>query len=205
PLSARAAQQARQAALDRISIMSLNFQNMLRVPDTQPGAERTLELFDYAQMIADTYGVHKVEFQHYHFPSLEDSYFKELRAHIEKAGSQAQQINLEFDNLNISAPTVRNRLLAIDLTKQFVDHAAVLGAKRVMINQGTLTTLNKDVAVQTLKTMVDYGRSKNIIVSVETRGGGPGGVRGRAGAPGAAGAAAAPAPPPPPPVPGLPE
>jgi hypothetical protein len=191
PLSARAARQAKQAVLDRISIMSLNFDKILKVPDTAPGPDRTLDLFDYPEMIADTYGVHKVEFQHYHLASLEDSYLKELRAHCEKVKTQPQQFNLEFGNLNISADRQRDRLLAIDLTKDFVDHAVVLGARRVMINQGTLTTENKAVAIETLKTMADYGRSKGIIVSVETRGSGFSG-RGRAGQP------------PPTPPPGLP-
>ena len=190
------ARQSKQAALDRISIMSLNFQNILKVPDTNPSPERTLELFDYPQMIADTYGVHKVEFQHYHLASLEDSYLKDLRSHCEKVKTQPQQFNLEFDDLTLSAPTVRKRLLAIDLTKQFVDHAVVLGAKRVMANQGTLTTENKDVAIAALKTMADYGKSKGIIVSVETRGSGGGG-RGRAGE-------APPTPPPGLPAPGVP-
>jgi hypothetical protein len=186
------ARQSKQAALDRISIMSLNFERMLKVPDVQPSPERTLELFEYPQMIADTYGVHKVEFQHYHLASFEDSYLKQLRAACEKAKSQPQQFNLEFGNLNMSADRMRDRLLAVDLTKAFVDHAVVLGAKRVMANQGTLTTVNKDVAIATLKTMADYGKSKGIIVSVETRGSGGGG-RGRPGQP------------PPPPIVGLPE
>jgi hypothetical protein len=186
------ARQSKQAALDRISIMSLNFERMLKVPDVQPSPERTLELFEYPQMIADTYGVHKVEFQHYHLASFEDSYLKQLRAACEKAKSQPQQFNLEFGNLNMSADRMRDRLLAVDLTKAFVDHAVVLGAKRVMANQGTLTTVNKDVAIATLKTMADYGKSKGIIVSVETRGSGGGG-RGRPGQP------------PPPAIVGLPE
>jgi len=206
PVSARVAQQAKQAALDRISIMSLNFQAMLRVPDTEPGPNRTLELFDLPQMIADTYGVHRVEFQHYHLPSTEDSYLKELRGRLEKVKSRAMQFNLEFGDLNISAPRTRDRLLAIDLTKDFVDHAVVLGAQRVMINQGQLTHENKVHAIPALKTMVDYGRSKSIIVSAETRGSGG---RGRAAAPAAGGPAPAGAPPaaapaPPPPPPGLP-
>ncbi len=191
------ARQSKQAALDRISIMSLNFDRILKVPDTSPSPERTLELFDYPAMIADTYGVHKVEFQHYHLASLEDSYLRDLRASCEKVKTQPQQFNLEFGQLNMSADRVRDRLLAIDLTKDFVDHAVVLGAKRVMANQGTLTTENKDIAIATLKTMADYGRSKGIIVSVETRGSGGGGGRGRTGQP---------APPPPPglPAPGVP-
>jgi hypothetical protein len=210
PLRGYAAQQAKQAALDRISIMTLNFQNMLKVIDTQPSDARTLDLFELPQMIADTYGVHKIEFQHYHLGSLEESYLKDLKAALAKSKSTAQQINLEFSDLNMSAPRMRDRLLAIDLTKKFIDHAVTIGAKRVMINQGAQsgqtpvmpTSENKVYSIPALKTMADYGRSKGIIVSVETRGGGGGGNRGRAGAPGAAGAAAAPATPPPaPPAP----
>jgi hypothetical protein len=180
----------RPATLDRIAIMTLNFQSLLKVPDTQESPARTLALTDIGEMIADTYGVHKVEFQHYHFASIEPAYFKDMRSRLEKSKSRATQINLEFGNLNISAPQQRDRLMAIDLTKMWVDHAVALGAQRVMINQGNPTHENKVYSIPTLKAMVDYGRSKNIIVSVETRGGGGGG-RGNRGA--GAGTQAAPA------------
>ena len=193
----------RQSTLDRIAIMTLNFQSILKVPDTQDSPNRTLELFDIGEMLADTYGVHKVEFQHYHFASLEPSYFRDLKGKLEKSKSRATQINLEFSGLNISAPQQRDRLLAIDLTKMFVDHAVALGAQRVMINQGQPTQENKVHSIPTLKVMADYGRSKNIIVSVETRGGGGGGRgRGGQGGPGAPGAAAAPGAQPPAAAPG---
>ena len=104
-----------------------------------------------------------------------------MRGKLEKSKSRATQINLEFSGLNISAPQQRDRLLAIDLTKMWVDHAVALGAQRVMINQGQPTHENKVHSIPTLKAMVDYGKSKNIIVSVETRGGGGGGGRGRGG------------------------
>ena len=161
--------------------MTLNFQSILKVPDTQDSPNRTLELSDIGEMLADTYGVHKVEFQHYHLASVEPSYFKDMRGKLEKSKSRATQINLEFSGLNISAPQQRDRLLAIDLTKMWVDHAVALGAQRVMINQGQPTHENKVHSIPTLKAMVDYGKSKNIIVSVETRGGGGGGGRGRGG------------------------
>ena len=118
------------STLDRIAIMTLNFQSMLKVPDVEDSPARTLELFDIAEMIADKYGVHKVEFQHYHIPSTEPSYLKELRSRIEKSKSRMTQINLEFSELNMSAPRVRDRLMAIDLTKMWVDHAVMLGAQR---------------------------------------------------------------------------
>src|SRR6185312_11330939 len=184
---AQAPKGAKQSTLDRIAIMTLNFQSILKVPDVEDNPNRTLELFDIAQMIADKYGVHKVEFQHYHIPSTEPSYLKELRSHIEKSKSRMTQINLEFSGLNMSAPRVRDRLMAIDLTKMWVDHAAMLGAQKVMINQGAQggtanvmpTHENKVYGIPTLKAMVDYGKSKGIIVSVETRGSGGGGRGGR--------------------------
>ena len=180
----------KQTTLDRIAIMTLNFQRMLKLPDLTDGPERTLELFDIPQMLADTYGVHKIEFQHYHIPSTEPAFLKELRARIEKSKSRMTQINLEFGNLNMSAPQLRDRLMATDLTKMWVDHAVMLGAQRVMINQGQPTHENKAYGIPTLKNMADYGKSKGIIVSVETRGGGGGGGRGGRGA---AAPAAAPA------------
>jgi hypothetical protein len=219
-LWAQAPAGTKQSTLDRIAIMTLNFQRILKVPDVQDSPERTLDLFDVGQMIADKYGVHKVEFQHYHLASTEPSYLKELRSRLEKSKSRATQINLEFSGLNISAPRLRDRLMAIDLTKAWVDHAVLMGAQRVMINQGAQggadsvmpTHENKVYSIPALKAMVDYGKSNGIIVSVETRGGGGGG-RGRGNAPGtasgaapgaaptAAPAAAAPATPPPPAMP----
>jgi hypothetical protein len=94
--SAAQARQAKQSTLDRIAIMTLNFQSMLKLPDLPEGPNRTLELFAVPEMLADRYGVHKVEFQHYHIPSTEPSYLKELRAQIEKTRSRMTQINLEF-------------------------------------------------------------------------------------------------------------
>lgn len=172
PVTGLATPVNRHDPLDRVSIMSLNFQNILQVPDTEPSPERDLALFDLPEMLADTYGVHKVEFQHYHLESTEESYLLELRRRLERVHSTAEQFNLEFGELNISADRKRDRLLAIDLTKQFVDHAVTLGVKRCMINQGQLTTLNKDVAIEALSAMVDYANSRNVIISVETRGGG---------------------------------
>ena len=204
---AQARSGAKQSTLDRISIMTLNFQSILKVPDVDDNPNRTLELFDVAQMIADKYGVHKVEFQHYHIPSTEPAYLKDLRSHIEKSKSRMTQINLEFSGLNMSAPRLRDRILAIDLTKMWIDHAVMLGAQRVMINQGAQggttnvmpTHENKVYGIPTLKAMTDYGRSKGITVSVETRGAGGGGRGGRGGP------AAAPQTPPPAPAAPMPQ
>src|SRR4026208_1691332 len=123
--------QTAQAKLDRIAIMTLNFENMMRVPGLWEGPNDTLELFDIPEMYADRYGVHNIEIQHTHFASTEPSYLKELRARVEKAKSRFTNINLEFGPMNVSAPQPLARLHTIDLTKQWIDHAAAVGSPRV--------------------------------------------------------------------------
>jgi Xylose isomerase-like TIM barrel len=155
------------------------------------------------------YGVHNVELQHTHFASTESSYLKEFRGHIEKVNSRMTQINVEFDQMNISAADPVQRDQAIDLTMRWVDHAVILNCPRVMINQGRLTPDTLARATAALKLMGDYAKTKGVKISVETRGGGGRGGRGGRGAggrsdAGASNAATAPAPPPLAPIPGPP-
>jgi hypothetical protein len=187
------------AKLARISIMSLNFSPILKLPPSPPNPNatpnppppvpKTLEVFDLAQMLVDVYGVHNVEFQHSHIASTEATYLKDLRAHIEKSKSRMQQINLEIGPMFVSAADPILRVQCIDLTKRWVDHAVILNCPKVMVNQGQPSQENKEYMIAALKTVGDYAKSKGVKISMETRGGGGGGGR-RAAAPGAAGAAA---------------
>ena len=167
PAAGRAADPEKLA---RIAVMVLNFENTLRVPGLWEGPTDTLDLLDVPQMFADRYGVHNIEIQHTHFASTEASFLRELRAQAEKTHSRFSNINLEFGPMNISSPQPVLRLQAIDLTRQWIEHAVVLGSPRVMINQGNLLNENKRDAIEALKAMVDHGTSRGIMVGVETRG-----------------------------------
>lgn len=169
--------------LARISMMTLNFTNLLKTPHQPPSPDRTLDFFDLPQMYVDTYGVHNIELQHYHMASTEPSYFRELRARMDRAKCQATQLVIEFGGLNISAPdhNFLPRLQAIDLTKVWIDRCVVLGCPRIMVNQGQPTPENRAYAVETLKTMVDYGNSQGVKVTMETRGNSGGARAGGAG------------------------
>ena len=72
------------------------------------------------------------------------------------------------------------RLETIDLTKKWIDHAVMLGCPRVMVNQGTLAPEVRQAAIDTLKTINAYAKTKKVFITMENRGGGGGG---RAGAP----------------------
>ena len=161
------------AKLSRIAIMTLCFSRVLKSAAHPDDPARNLDLFDIPQMFADRYGVHHVEVQHSHFASTQPAYLKEFRARLAKAKSQMNQICLEFGPLNISSPEPVLRLETIDLTKQWIDHAVALGCPRVMVNQGTLAPEVRQEAIATLKTIGDYGKSKNVKVTMENRGSGP--------------------------------
>lgn len=185
--------------LARVSIMTLNFGSILKLPWQEARPEATLELFDLPQMYADVYGVHNIEFQHSHLVQAEKdpAFVTEIKSRVDKVKSQVTQINLEFGQQNISATEPSLRQEALDHTRQWIDLAVALGCPRVMINQGQLSQETKAHAVTTFKAMNDYGKTKNVKVSAETRGGGGGRGRGAA----APGAPAAPAPAPAPPGP----
>jgi len=165
-----------QAKLRRVAIMSLCFNSILKNPTQPDNPARTLDIMDLGQMLADRYGVHNVEMQHAHFPSTEPAYLKDFRDRLAKINSQVTNINLEFGPQNISAADPALRQQALDRTREWIDYAVAVGCPRIMVNQGAPTQENKDAAIATLKAMGDYGKSKNIMVAMENRGGG--GARG---------------------------
>jgi sugar phosphate isomerase/epimerase len=162
-----------QAKLARVAIMSLSFGGVLKNINVPDSPERVIDIVDIGQMYADRFGIHNVELQHGHIPSTEESWLKEFRRRLAKTKSQITQINIEIGPMNISAPEPVLRLQAIDLTKRWIEHAVTLGCPRVMVNQGTLSQQNKQIAIATLKPIVEYGKSRRILVSAENRGGSP--------------------------------
>src|SRR5438093_2481450 len=185
------AQTRDEAKLRRVAIMSLCFNSILKNPSQPDAPARTLDVMDLGQMLADRYGVHNVEMQHAHFPATDAAYLKDFRERLAKTKSQVTNINLEFGPQNISAADPALRQQAIDRTKEWIDHAVALGCPRIMINQGQPTQENKEIAIAALKAMGDYGKSKNVMIAMENRGGGGRGAT----APSTPGAAASPAPP----------
>ena len=111
------------------------------------------------------YGVHNVAFQHRHILSTESSYLGDLRAGLDTVPSRMSNVTLEFGTSPLSADDPADRQKAIDLTKQRIDSAPVLGTPRVMINQGALTEERQAWALPALKQMVADGESKGIRLS----------------------------------------
>ncbi len=158
-----------QAKLNRIGIMSVCFETVLKTPSAPADPKRTIDIMDFADMLAKRYGVHRVEFQQTDFFSTEPAYFQEFRRRVKKAKSQVNQINLEFANLNISAKDPVIRMEAVDLTKSWIDHAVELDCPRVMVNQSTLASEVRQTAIEALTTMNAYAKTKHVFVTMEPR------------------------------------
>lgn len=163
-----------QARLDRVAVMSLCFNPIIKSSAHADDPKRTLDILDLPGTIAGRWGIHHVEMQHSHFPSIELAYLEEFRGRLKKAKSQMNQINVEFGTLNISSPDPVLRVETIDLTKKWIDHAVVLGCPRVMVNQGTLAPEVRQAAIDTLKTINAYGKARKVYITMENRGGGGG-------------------------------
>jgi len=137
----------------------------------------------FSRHIAQRYGVHHVEIQHTHFRSTEPDYLEEFGNRLKKVQSQMTQLVLELGKLNISSPDPVLRVETIDLTERWIDHAVTLGCPRVMVNQGTLAPEVRQSAIDTLKKINAYAKTKKVWVTMENRDDPPGeGGRAAAGA-----------------------
>jgi sugar phosphate isomerase/epimerase len=126
--------------------------------------------------MADHFQIHNVEVQQMYFPSTEPSYFREFQDRLKKAKSRVSNMPLEFDEqgtpgiISICSPEPAIQQRAIGLTKQWIDHAALLGSPSVMVNQGPLVAGKLAPAIEGVRTVAAYGKSKNVAILIENRG-----------------------------------
>jgi sugar phosphate isomerase/epimerase len=161
------AQGVAAAKLDRIAIMSVCFAPLLKGTARPGNPKATLDLMDLAGMVAERYGIHRVEFQQADFPSAETAYLLEFRSRLKQTSSQMSQIDLDFANINVSSPDPVIRLEAIELTKRWIDCAAALDCPRVMVSHGGLAPETRPSAIAALKTINAYGRAKGVVLTMD--------------------------------------
>ncbi len=171
-------QNSDKAKLARIGSMTQNVGSLLKDPAHPDDPKRTLELLDLPQVLSEHFGVHYIEPTCAHFRSTEKDYLDEFKARVKKAGMELNQISLgalaqqsgqSYPIMTISSPERANRIAAIDLTKQWIEHAAYLGCPRVMLHQGDLAPEVRKETITALTAMTEYGKSKNVKVTLELR------------------------------------
>ena len=166
--------------LDRIGAMSGDFGTLLAETRdwSQPVPPGKLDIMDFPAMLAHRYGIHNVEVQQFHFLSMEPSYFEKFHGRLQKTKSRMVDMPLELDatigdysgTISPCSPDPQIRAHAIELTKQWIDRAAMIECPSVMVNQGRTWGDDLTPIIDALKTLRDYGESKNVAIIMEERG-----------------------------------
>ncbi len=164
--------------LNRVGAMSGNFDGLLKgVRDySQPVTPGELDIMEFPDMLAHRYGIHNVEVQQFHFLSMEPSYFEKFLARLKKANSRMCDMPLELDPSGYSgtvspcSPDPQTRAHAIELTKKWIDIAAMLECSSVMPNQGHAFADDLNASIDALKELRDYGEPKGVSIILEPRG-----------------------------------
>jgi sugar phosphate isomerase/epimerase len=163
--------------LDRVCVLSWSFRNLFaRTRDKGvPAPAKDFDILDFPEMIADRYHIHNVEVQSMYFASPERSYFLEFEKRLKRAKSRLIDIPLEFDDEpgatpTISSPDAKLRQHAVDLSIEWIDRAAQLGARTVMPNQGRVHDGNLSLTIDSLKKLRAHADSRKIGVILENRG-----------------------------------
>ena len=155
--------------MDRVAIMSYSFNLIVKSAAHPDDPVRTLDILDFPGIMAQRYGIHNLEIQHAHFRSTEPDYLDEFRNRLKNARSQMSQVVLELGPLNVSSTDPVVRVETIDLTKRWIDLAVSLSCPQVMVNQGTLAPEVRLTAIDSLKKINAYAKTKNVLVTMENR------------------------------------
>ncbi len=179
----RAQGASREAKLARIGIMCGGFadRRVSAWDRSQPVNPKDLEIMlDAPEILADRYGLHNMDVPTQYLLTMEPSYYTRFNERLKKAKCKVSNMPLELDDhahawsgtIGPSATDPALRAKAIDLTKKWIDVAAMIGCPSVMVNQGRNFSENFESFVGTLKVMEAYGKTKNVAVTMENRGGG---------------------------------
>jgi Xylose isomerase-like TIM barrel len=172
---------ATRAKLDRISLMTNDFDGLLpEIWDrSQPPAPLQLDMMDLPDAVADRLHLHNLEVCNINLLSMEPSYIQKFKDRMHKAKSRVVDLVVELDPpathyrgyISVCSPDPAIRIQAIELTKKWIDIAAVLGSPSIMPDQG-VRYLPQDLtpSIEGLKALVDYGKPKGVAVILEPRG-----------------------------------
>ena len=179
---AGAQEAATRAKLDRISLLTNDFYGLL--PETwgewnKRPAPLKMNMLDLPDEVADRLHLHHLEVCNINLLSMDPSYIGEFKQRLHDAKSKVVDLIVELDPpattyrgyISVCSPDRAIRAHAIELTKKWIDIAAVLGSPSVMPNQG-VHYLPQDLTpcIEGLKALVDYGKPKGVAVILEPRG-----------------------------------
>lgn len=151
---------------DRIAISSYPFREAIVGDDSQ--AAKPMELKDFAAHVVEKFHINKIEPWTGHFPSTDAKYLRQFRASVEKA--KAVVVNIAVDGeYSLYAAHDSEREQAIAFSKEWIDHAATIGAPSIRTSIPPARDSKPDLnrAAESLTQIAEYASTKGIVVTLE--------------------------------------
>ncbi len=157
-------------ARERLSVASWPFRAEIESATNEYRDKKRpgMDLRDFAARVREQFGVPGVEPLSAHFPSTDERYLKGFREAIEKAGVHV--VNIPVDNsVSFYDADAATRKKAVEHGMKWVDIAITLGSPsvRTSIAEAKNSKPNVDAAAESLRRLVDYAATKNILVNLE--------------------------------------
>lgn len=165
-----------QATNTRIGISTWSFHNLFtetRYPEAVvPGKD--MDVLDFPEICADTFGVHNVEIVSKHLASTEPGYLAELSSRIAKAHCRLTNIPIDITELwdapSISSPDPVVREYSLGLYLDFIDRIAPLKPQTVRCDPGVMNPADLSLTIDSYTKLVRKAASHGIQLIVENHG-----------------------------------
>ncbi len=149
---------------ERLAVSTYPFRSVIVNPrrGDSDSAKSGMTLEQFAETIAAKLNVPGIEPWSHHFQSVEPDYVRSLSNSFKKAGLRV--VNIPVDEpVHLCSALAGERDAGMVTYHKWVDAAVTLGAPGIRVHlPGDL-----DCAVERLKTLADYGASKNIAINLE--------------------------------------
>lgn len=133
PVQVRAA----HPAGNRIGMGTVIFRN--RFEQTKPKSianiANPLTLLTVPAYYRERFRVRHLEYWSHHFESLEKPYLRELRARVRAVGAELVNVQVDED-YDLASESKEERQRSLEVARQWIDAAAVLGSRAVRIKPG---------------------------------------------------------------------
>ena len=154
---------------ERLAVTSWPFRTLINAP-MNPYFDRSkagMDLKEFPKMVAQRFGVHKINPLTSHFGSLEVVYVDAFRRAVEQAGSQVVDLGLGggyFYDVDES-----KRRAAIERGRQGIDIAVAVGSPSVRQHVSGARGMSASVALAagSLGELAGYGAKRGVVVNLE--------------------------------------
>lgn len=113
-------------------------------------------------------GYKAIEVCHFHFPSTEPHYLKQVNEAFQSSGISFDTLLLDYGDLTTSDP---KRLVAdLALMRDWIDAASLCGAKQIRIVAGEAEPSDGEAlrrSAQHLNALTEYAKSKSVVIVTE--------------------------------------